>query len=127
MYPINQALLDPQLYDEPFDIEHYGSIKKGTIIMGDMHSIHYDPQLWVLHDPESFYPERFKDKRHPMAFLAFGQEPRNCVGMRFAMMEIKLLLVHLLSRFTITKTADTESNFKIVEQFVTKQIGRAHV
>jgi cytochrome P450 len=88
--------------------------------MGDMYSIHYDPQLWGPHDPELFYPERFEDKRHPMAFLAFGQGPRNCIGMRFAMMEIKLLLVHLLSRYTIIKTDETESNFKIIEKFVTK-------
>ena len=115
MYPIGQALLDRQLYDKSYEIKNHGYIKKGTIIIADMYTIHYDQNLWGPHDPNEFYPERFKDKRHPISFLAFGQGPRNCVGMRFALMEIKLLLVHLLKTYTIIKCNETEANFKIIQ------------
>ncbi len=120
MYPIGQALFDRQLYDESYEIKNHGYLEKGTIIIGDIHTIHYDSNLWGPHDPNEFHPERFKDKRHSMAFLAFGQGPRNCVGMRFALMEIKLVLVHLLSRCIIVKCNETETRFKIIENFVTQ-------
>ncbi|CAF1504190.1 unnamed protein product [Adineta ricciae] len=120
MYPIGQSLLDRQLYDESYEIKNHGRLKRGTVVVGDMHTIHYDSNLWGPHDPNEFYPERFRDKRHPMAFLAFGQGPRNCVGMRFAFLEIKLVLVHLLKKYTIIECCETEANFKIIETFVTQ-------
>ncbi|GBM22498.1 hypothetical protein AVEN_183937-1 [Araneus ventricosus] len=58
-----------------------------------------------------FSPEN-KSKIHPMAFQAFGQGPKNCVGMRFALMEVKLTLARLLSKYQLepsSKINTTES------------------
>jgi cytochrome P450 len=38
-------------------------------------------------DPENFSPEK-KSERSPYTFLAFGQGPRNCIGMRFALLQV---------------------------------------
>ncbi|CAF4562674.1 unnamed protein product, partial [Rotaria sp. Silwood2] len=67
-----------------------------SLVHADVYSIHYDRELWGPEDPYVFFPERHKIKRHPMAYLPFGAGPRHCIGMRFALMEIKLLLVQLL-------------------------------
>ena len=41
-------------------------------------------------DPDNFSPEK-KAERNPYAFLAFGQGPRNCIGMRFALLQVQTL------------------------------------
>jgi len=72
-----------------------------TNILAPVWSIHHDPSVWP--EPEQFRPERFskegREGRHPLAFLAFGAGPRNCLGMRFGMLETKMALVRLLRRF----------------------------
>ena len=65
--------------------------------------MHYDPELWGPVDPNQFYPPRFapEHKRNPLAFVAFGLGPRNCIGMKFALQELKFSLVKLLKKFEI--------------------------
>jgi len=70
-------------------------------------SIHRDPKYWP--DPETFDPLRHlpeeKAKRHPMTFLPFGTGPRNCIGGRFALLEMKIALAKVLRKF-VAKTCD---------------------
>ena len=83
-----------------------------------MYSLHYDDQLFGPVSPLKFYPERFRDKRHALAWLPFGAGPRNCIGMRFAMLEIKLALVQILHRYKILPGENTLSKFDVQERFV---------
>lgn len=84
-------------------------IPNGMPIMIPVYAIHHDPEIWP--DPEKFDPERFteaeKAKRHPYTFIPFGYGPRNCVGMRFALMEVKLTLVKLLKKYKLERTEKT--------------------
>ncbi|CAF0743422.1 unnamed protein product [Rotaria sp. Silwood1] len=93
-------------------------IEEGTNFTVDMYSIHYNEKLYGPVSPSKFYPERFQEKRHPLAWLPFGVGPRNCVGMRFAMLEIKLALVQILRRYTILSGEHTLSQFAEHERFV---------
>lgn len=84
------------------DYEYEGiKIKKGQIITVPIYALHHDPDYYP--NPEKFDPERFNDEnrktRDSMAFMGFGAGPRNCVGMRFALTEIKLLLSIILSNY----------------------------
>jgi len=72
-------------------------------------SIHHDPNLWP--DPEIFDPLRHtqeeKSKRHPMAFLPFGVGPRNCIGARFAYLEMKIALAKFVRKFVVNRCDKT--------------------
>ncbi|KOX71585.1 Cytochrome P450 9e2 [Melipona quadrifasciata] len=62
-------------------------------------AIHRDPKYFP--EPERFDPERFnkenKNNIDPYAYIPFGVGPRKCIGSRFALMETKLLIIHLLN------------------------------
>ncbi|VDM59780.1 unnamed protein product [Angiostrongylus costaricensis] len=87
-------------------------VKEGEFVLVDTFSIHYDHNLWG-EDADKFCPERWlnSSERPLAAFLSFGIGPRQCIGMRLALMEEKLVLAHLLKRFDIVATKDTDETF----------------
>ncbi|CAF5142095.1 unnamed protein product, partial [Rotaria magnacalcarata] len=80
-----------------------------------MYSLHYNNDLWGPVDTKQFYPERFATKRHPMAWVAFGVGPRNCVGMRFALTEIKIAIIRLLQNYTVLPATMNDNDLDLVE------------
>lgn len=84
-------------------------IKKGTLTLIPTFAIHNDPDIYP--EPSKFDPERFTDenklKRHPMTFLPFGDGPRNCIGLRFGLMQTKIALVQILLNFRVLPTEKT--------------------
>ena len=78
-------------------------IKKGDQIQVLFCGIHMDPKYWD--NPTEFRPERFskenKKGNNPYAFLPFGTGPRSCIGMRFALIEVKVALYYLIKGFLI--------------------------
>lgn len=93
--------------DSPFSL--------GAIILPDAYAISRNADLWGPKDPNLFVPERHLVKRHPAAFITFGIGPRNCVGMRLALMELKLLLVHLLHQYTVLPGEKLEQGMTLHE------------
>ncbi|XP_064630463.1 cytochrome P450 3A4-like isoform X1 [Lineus longissimus] len=95
-------------------------IPAGMCVQGNVYSIHNNPEIWgptdtTLFDPERFSPER-KANRNPAAFLAFGVGPRNCVGMRFALLESKLALARILQKYNIEKCPESAEVLVTTEQ-----------
>ena len=85
-------------------------IPAGMEIVIPLYALHHDPDAWQ--DPEKFDPERFrgpaKDARHAFQFLPFGAGPRNCIGMRFALMEIKIALIRVLTKYKFVQSPETQ-------------------
>ncbi|XP_060078656.1 cytochrome P450 3A8-like [Ylistrum balloti] len=85
-------------------------IPKGAAVVIPIYHIHHNPSIYP--DPEDFRPERFSPesghKVDPMLFLPFGGGPRMCIGRRFAIMEMKLVLVHLMRKIRFVSCKETE-------------------
>lgn len=82
---------------------------KGVEVNIPLYVLHRDPQVWenpLEFNPENFSPEA-KEKRNPYSYMPFGTGPRHCIGMRFALLEIKLALVKVLQRFKFERAPET--------------------
>ena len=66
----------------------------GSAMMRDP-EIYPDPETF---DPENFSPEK-KSTRSPYSYLSFGQGPRNCIGMRLALLFAKLAIIKMVYEF----------------------------
>jgi len=86
------------------------NIKKGTLIMFPFHAMHYNPKYFP--EPENFIPDRFLKSSNteivPFSYLPFGGGPRVCIGQRFAIVEMKIAMAKLLSKFKIVNTPSTK-------------------
>lgn len=78
-------------------------VEPGQTVVVSAHGLQMDTKYW--NEPEKFDPERFNDEeknsRHKFTFLPFGEGPRVCVGMRMAVILMKLAVSAILKDFSI--------------------------
>ncbi|XP_065093166.1 cytochrome P450 9e2-like [Ochlerotatus camptorhynchus] len=95
------------------------TINKGTAVWIPTQGIHLDPKYYP--NPEKFDPERFSDENKatidPMTYLPFGAGPRNCIGSRFALMEMKAIIYYLLLHFSFEQNSKTPIPLKLRKGF----------
>lgn len=79
-------------------------VPRNTMVFVPIWSLHHDPRYWS--QPSAFLPDRFlpenRDKVVSAAYLPFGLGPRNCIGMRFALMEAKLALAKVFLEYEVS-------------------------
>ena len=81
-------------------------VDKGVIISVPTVPLHHNPKYFP--EPEKFKPERFSEPVDPYAFIPFGIGPRNCIAMRFALLEVKLTLAHIMTKFKFFPVKETK-------------------
>jgi len=73
------------------------ALPAGVVVAPNIYLTHRRPDLYP--EPEQFKPERFLDfKPKPYTWLPFGGGVRRCLGMAFAMYEMKVVMATILSR-----------------------------
>ena len=91
-------------------------IRQGTSIIVPTWAMHRNPEIFGQ-DAGEFLPERFleraaNDYMSSYTFHAFGGGPRTCIGMRFAMTEMKIAVAKLLLNFSLqNEPGVTKLNF----------------
>lgn len=96
-------------------------LKKDELVAVPIMAIQRNPAIFK--DPELFDPDRFLpehvQRRHAMAFLPWGDGPRICLGMRFAVMEIKLALAKILMSYRMEKGEGFPAKLEFMKSGIT--------
>ncbi|XP_029674247.1 cytochrome P450 6k1-like, partial [Formica exsecta] len=84
-------------------------IEEGTPVFISVRGLHYEPKYFL--DPDKFDPERFNEEnkrdRPAYVYLPFGEGPRTCIGIRLGLLEMKLALVKISSKFEVSPCEKT--------------------
>ncbi|XP_033752184.1 cytochrome P450 3A11-like isoform X2 [Pecten maximus] len=79
------------------------TIPAGMAISVPVYAMHHDPEVWEK--PDVFNPERFspteKAKTDSLDYIPFGHGPRNCIGMRLALIEAKMATAYVVRKFPV--------------------------
>ncbi|KAG5323020.1 CP9E2 protein, partial [Acromyrmex heyeri] len=93
-------------------------MKKGMLVWIPVLAIHRDEKHYD--NPEKFDPDRFlNNKMHnSSSYMPFGLGPRMCIANRFAMLEVKVLLFHLLAQCELKPSVKTVSPIKFCKDLI---------
>ncbi|KYB27141.1 Cytochrome P450 4c3-like Protein [Tribolium castaneum] len=94
-----------RLAEQDIKLEHC-TIPAGSTVLVPIVHISKKSEFWK--EPNKFNPDRFLPKnnseRHRCTFLPFSYGPRNCVGFKYGLMSMKVILATVLRKFTIKPT-----------------------
>ena len=103
-YPVAMLGLN-RLVKAPLSIAGY-KFEPGTILTPCIYLTHHREDLYP--DSQQFKPERFLEKQFsPSEYLPFGGGNRRCIGMAFALLEMKLVLATVLSNWNLELAENT--------------------
>ena len=92
------------------------TIPPNVLLMPCTYLLHRRPDIYP--NPETFRPERFLERQFsPYEFIPFGGGNRRCIGMAFALYEIKLVLAQILMHCDLVREGDRP--LKLVRRGVT--------
>ncbi|XP_070395787.1 cytochrome P450 3A43-like [Dermacentor albipictus] len=101
-------------------------IPRGSHVILPTWNVLHDSNLWV--DPYKFDPDRFIEKPDSGAVFAsalfFGIGPRECIGKRLALLELKVALSKLVRRFKFSVSSETHMPLKVKVPLVSLMLER---
>ncbi|XP_059222868.1 cytochrome P450 4d1 isoform X5 [Stomoxys calcitrans] len=74
-------------------------------------------------EPNVFKPERFEagfssEKVSPYAYIPFSAGPRNCIGQKFAMLEIKTVLANVLRHYEVDYAGNKDEEPLLIAELI---------
>ncbi|XP_034948968.1 cytochrome P450 4g15 [Chelonus insularis] len=92
-----------------------------TVVIGTF-KMHRQPHIYPNPDtfnPDNFLPEKTAN-RHYYAFIPFSAGPRSCVGRKYAMLKLKILLATILRNYRV-RSDIKESDFRLQADIILKR------
>jgi len=103
MYPL-AFILERQCTKDYILPETNIKLDKGRLVSIPVWSLQNDECYW--NEPSKFNPDRFLPENKgdivQGTFMPFGLGPRNCIAMRFALMELKIAIARLVQEFQLS-------------------------
>ncbi|XP_030378394.1 cytochrome P450 4g1 [Scaptodrosophila lebanonensis] len=96
-------------------------VPKGTTVVVLQYCVHRRADIYpnpTKFDPDNFLPERMAN-RHYYSFIPFSAGPRSCVGRKYAMLKLKVLLSTIIRNYIVHST-ETEADFKLQADIILK-------
>jgi cytochrome P450 len=91
---------EPRLTEQPVEIGGF-TYPAGVALFASAYLIHHDPDIYP--EPHAFRPERFVGRQPgTYTWIPFGGGRRRCLGASFALLEMKIVLRAVLTRYDLT-------------------------
>jgi cytochrome P450 family 110 len=101
IYPV-ALFATARILKAPFQVGNY-LFNPGTILVPSIYLTHRRADIYP--EPTQFQPERFLEKQYsPYEYFPFGGGHRSCIGMAFAMFQMKVILARILCDFKVSRT-----------------------
>ncbi|KYQ46660.1 Cytochrome P450 4g15 [Trachymyrmex zeteki] len=98
------------------------TIPAGSTVIVTTFKMHRQPHIYPnpeVFDPDNFLPEKTAN-RHYYAFVPFSAGPRSCVGRKYAMLKLKIILSTIMRNYRI-KSDIKESDFRLQADIILKR------
>ncbi|XP_065079898.1 cytochrome P450 4g15-like [Ochlerotatus camptorhynchus] len=121
MYPPVPAIAR-KLTQEVRLASHDYVLPAGTTVVIGTYKMHRRADLYPNPDvfnPDNFLPDRTQN-RHYYSYIPFSAGPRSCVGRKYAMLKLKVLLSTILRNYRIVSNLK-ESDFKLQGDIILKR------
>lgn len=111
LYPITAVIDRKCVNPDGYSLEGFSDfeIPCGMPIYIPIYAIQRDEKHFT--DPLTFKPDRFAPENvhliKPFTHFPFGDGPRNCIGERFGLMQVKVGIINVLRDFRLDATANT--------------------
>lgn len=92
---------------------------EGSTVIINIYDLHRDPEVWenpTDFNPDRFLPENLKGS-HPYAYIPFSAGPRNCIGQKFAILELKIALTTILRKWRV-KSVRSPNEIKLQSDLI---------
>ncbi|XP_037818738.1 cytochrome P450 4d1 isoform X2 [Lucilia sericata] len=85
--------------------------------------LHLGRQEELFPEANTFKPERFEmdyttDKMSPYAYIPFSAGPRNCIGQKFAMLEVKTVLTNVLRHYELDYAGNKDEELLLIAELI---------
>ncbi|XP_069680212.1 cytochrome P450 4c21-like [Periplaneta americana] len=122
LYPSVIAVARTNVHD--FELGPH-KIPAGVNVIIPMFIFHLDPNIFpnpTKFNPDNFLPENTVN-RHPYAYVPFSAGSRNCIGQKFAMLEVKMVLSSILRHYEVRSVDRMEDLVLMLEMIVESKHG----
>ncbi|XP_063709176.1 probable cytochrome P450 313a4 [Culicoides brevitarsis] len=104
LFPVAPVTMRDSLQDT--HVEPFGEIPKGTPVLVAIYKIHRSPEIWGpdadKFNPDNFLPSKVSE-RHLYSYIPYGGGgARNCIGINYATINMRIVLIKLLKKFRFT-------------------------